>query len=249
MSEALSSAINALIDDGLQVANAAQAERDYFGASEGGQFCERRLAYSYHGEKRPPFPGRPLRRFRMGHWAEDETVDWMRAAGFKIEHSQAGFALLPRGDGSFEYRGHIDGVVKAGPEKLADIAMPYPCLFEHKIMKAAIWRASVKHGIEVGHPTYYAQVQIYMRQMGLAWCLFAYLNTDTSELHFELIPYKSEVGEALTEKVARILASKDPREFARLAQVSTDVNCKFCPYQEACWATPVVAAPKPLWMR
>jgi len=236
----LSDQLNALIDKGLQAENEKQAKRDYLGGSEIGQPCERRLAYSYHGEPREPFPGRPLRRFRMGHLHEAETVAWLQGAGFAIKHTQAGFSLA-----GGRFKGHIDGVAALG----GPLDLPYPLLFEHKVMKSAIWRAYVKHGVQKEHPTYYAQLQIYMRQFALKHALFMALNTDTSELHPELVPYDSAFAEGLIDKAARILTSKSAADFPRIAQASTDFNCKWCPYREPCWAPPKVASVKPAWMR
>ena len=236
----LSDEINGLVDLGLQRENAMQPPRDYLGGSEVGHECERRLAYSFHKEPREAFPGRPLRRFRMGHIHEAETVTWLQNAGFKIDHTQAGFSLA-----GGKFKGHIDGVAALG----GPLDLPYPLLFEHKVMKAVIWRAYVKHGLRTEHATYFGQVQIYMRQFALKHTLFGALNTDTSELHFELIPYDSAFAESLIEKAARILVSKSAGEFTRIASVSTDFKCKWCPYREPCWAPPKVAAVKPSWMK
>jgi hypothetical protein len=235
----VASQINALIDAHLQAENAKQPARNYLGASEIGQPCERRLAYSYHKASREPFPGRPLRRVRLGHLHEDETVAWLRGAGFTIEGQQDEYSVL---DG--RSAGHIDGVVTAGP-----VDLPYPMLWEHKIMKSNIWRACQTHGVQKEHPTYYGQCQIYMRQFGLANTLFTALNSDTSELLFEVIPFVAAEGEALAEKTVRIVSSTSPNQFPRIAHVSTDFQCKWCPYNEPCWAPPKVAQPKPMWMR
>lgn len=235
----LSDQINVLIDAHLQRENANRPVRDYLGASEIGQECERRLGYSYHNYPREEFPGRALRRFRLGHIHEDETVAWLQGAGFSINHSQAGFSLA-----GGRFKGHIDGIAATG----GPLDLPYPLLFEHKIMKASIWRAYVKHGVRKEHPTYFGQVQTYNRQFGLLNTLFAGLNADTSELHFELIPYDAVYAEQQIEKAARVLSSKDPLELVRIASVSTDFKCKWCPFRESCWAPPKVAAVKPSWM-
>lgn len=238
-SDAIAEQINAAIDVYLQAENAKQPARLYLGASEIGQPCERRLGYSYHKSAREPFPGRALRRFRLGHLHEDETAAWLRGAGFVIEGQQAEYSVF---DGRSQ--GHIDGVVTAGP-----VALPYPMLWEHKIQKSSIWRATKKHGVRSEHPTYFAQCQIYMRQFGLAHALFTALNSDTSELLFEVIPFDAAFAETLVEKTIRIVESKSPEELPRITATSTDFTCKFCPYHEACWSTPKVEAPKPMWMR
>jgi hypothetical protein len=239
-SEAVAAAINAAIDVHLQAENDKQAPRLYLGASEIGQPCERRLGYSYHKAPREAFPGRALRRFRLGHLHEDETVAWLRGAGFTIEGQQAEYSVL---DGRSQ--GHIDGVVTAGP-----VVLPYPMLWEHKIMKSTIWRSTDKHGVRSEHPTYFAQCQIYMRQFGLANALFTALNSDTSELLFEVIPFDAAFAETLVEKTVRVVECKAPEELPRVSSSSTDFQCKWCPYHERCWSVAnLIPQPKPMWMR
>jgi hypothetical protein len=245
--EILSGKINALIDRALEKENAAQERRTYLGASRIGVECERRLGYEYHGHDGDPFPGKAIRRFRLGHIHEDETVRWLHMAGFvlrthKEDGSQFGFSVA---DGKFA--GHTDGVLMGGP----DIGLAYPGQWEHKIAKASSYAGMAKHGIKKAQPTYYAQAQIYMRQFSLAWCLFTVLNSDTSELLFEIIPYVAAEAEALIEKAARIIESASPMDLPRIASVETDYRCRFCPFKGQCWAAPKASldAPKPNWLR
>lgn len=245
--EELSNRINGLIDAALEARNAAEERRTYLGASRIGEPCERRLAYEYHGAEAEPFPGKAIRRFRMGHLHEDETADWLRLAGFDLrthqpDGSQWGFSLA---DGRFA--GHTDGVIVGGP----DIpGLVYPCAWEHKVMKSSIWTATKARGVKEEHVVYYAQCQIYMRQFDLQSCLFTALNTDTSALLFEVIPYRPAEAEALIDKAARIIESRAPEELQRVATKETDYRCRFCPFRRQCWERrETTATPAPMWMR
>jgi hypothetical protein len=232
--------LNALVDNALEVDNASQPPREYLGASEIGDLCERKLAFKWHKYPAEPFKGRGIRRFRMGHIHEDETVRWLKMAGFKLQGEQAGFDLA---DGKFS--GHIDGDIVAGP-----IALPYPVLFEHKIMKSSIWRALTKSNVETEHPKYFGQLQVYMRQLDRKAALFTALNTDTSELHFELVAYDAAKAEVYIDRARRILTSESPQELPRIGRSEFDFACKFCPYKAACWEAPVVpATPTPMWLK
>jgi len=246
-SEALSGKINALIDAALEAENAAQERRTYLGASRIGVECERRLGFEYHGHDGEPFPGKAIRRFRLGHLHEDETVRWLRLAGFDVrthtaDGKQWGFSLA---DGRFA--GHTDGIIAGGPNVRG---LVYPCQWEHKIMKASSWAGTVKNGVRKAHPEYWAQCQIYMRQFGLEFALFTALNTDTSELLFEVIDYDADAAERLIEKAARIIESASPMELPRVASVETDYRCRFCPFSGQCWAAPkaTIDAPRPSWL-
>jgi hypothetical protein len=242
----LSEIINDLIDKALEAENAAQPKRTYLGASIIGTECERRLAYGFHGHDGEAFPGKAIRRFRLGHLHEDETAAWLRKAGFDLRThdesgEQFGFSLA---DGRFA--GHTDGIIVGGP----NIGREWPALWEHKIMKSSIWTATKKVGVREKHYTYYAQCQIYMRQFGLSWALFTALNTDTSELLFEVIDYNAAEAEALIAKAARIIESKAPEELPRVGANEMDYRCKWCPFAATCWKPVEVVAPvRPAWLK
>ncbi len=233
-------AINEAIDRALEAENAAEPARTYLGASEIGDECERKLAYKWHGHTGEPFKGRGIRRFRMGHIHEDETVRWLKLAGFNLKASQLRFVLA---DGKFS--GGVDGVILGGP-----VDLPYPLLFEHKIMKASSWREMSRGKLEDINQRYFAQAQIYMRQFDLKHALFTALNTDTSELHFELVPHEPAKAEIYIERARRILTSQAPEELPKAGHNEHAFVCKWCAYRETCWAAPkVAAAPAPAWLR
>jgi hypothetical protein len=250
-SEALSAKINGLIDAALEKENAARPKRDYLGASRIGEECMRRLGYEYHHTPGDAFPGHAIRRFRMGHMHEDEIVDWLIKAKFdlrvkKPDGDQYGFGLAPHPEtGRPRFAGHTDGIIVGGP----DVGVIWPALWENKIMKAEIWRATLRHGVRQEHFIYFAQTQIYMRQFALAHCLFTALNTDTSELLFELIPFDAALAETLIDKAAMIIESRHPEELPRVAREETDYRCKFCPFRNVCWSKPVTPAARPTWLR
>lgn len=240
MPQDISDVINPLIDAALEAEVAAQPARDYLGASEIGDLCERKLAFKWHGVEGKPFEGRGIRRFRLGHIHEDETARWLKGAGFALKGEQLRFHLA---DGKFS--GGVDGVIVGGP-----IELPYPLLWEHKIMKAVYWRECKRGGVEITNPKYFAQAQVYMRQFGLAACLFTALNSDTSELYFELVPFDAAKAETFIERAQRIITSASPVELPRIGFSAQDFNCKFCPYKAVCWAEPKKAeTPTPSWLK
>ena len=78
---------NAEIDAGLQAGYRATAPRTYLGGSRLGHPCERALQFEYGMRPRtraPPFDGRTLRIFAIGHALEDSAAAWLRGAGFDL---------------------------------------------------------------------------------------------------------------------------------------------------------------------
>lgn len=236
----LSENLNALINASLEEENNKQAPREYLGGSRVGVECSRALFYEYKNHTKDPdknFTGKVIRRFRMGHMHEIETAAWLRSAGFtllteKADGSQFGFNI-----GKGRIRGHIDGVLTAGP----DIGVPYNILWEHKIMKNSKFNECVKHGVQKANFVYFAQTQMYMAYMPpvlnfpVNHTLFTALNTDTSELYFELVAYNPQIAQNLSDRAARIVMSASASELPRITKDKNDYRCKFCSYYDTCW--------------
>ncbi len=173
--------INASIDAALVAADRVKAPREYLGASRIGEPCSRKLVYEHTRTPKDEggeFDGRILRIFDAGHQFETLSIRWLRAAGFDLRtHNRSGEQFgFSVGDGRI--RGHIDGVIVAGP----DVGISWPALWEHKALKATSWSDLVKRGLEASKPVYWGQVQLYMAYMGLAVALFTAMNKDTQEL-------------------------------------------------------------------
>jgi hypothetical protein len=93
-------------------------------------------------------------------------------------------------------------------------------------------------------------MQVYMRQFDLRAGLFTALNTDTSELHFELIEYDDKAAESYIEKAVRILSSRDPLELPRIGATRYDFLCSFCPHKDTCWDIPKAnTSTPPPWLK
>lgn len=248
--------LNALVDAGLECDGKDEPKRTYLGGSRIGEPCYRRLGYEYEvalGRREgEAFKGKSLRRFRMGHMHEAETARWLRSVDFDLQTEgpdgkQLGFDTLPRDDGSPRLSGHYDGIIHGGPE---DLDLPYPLLWEHKIMKASSWASCAKSGVRDFSPVYYGQLQIYMRYADLNNALFTALNTDTSQLHFEIVEYDRKVANEIFSRAMWIIAETEihsPRELPRIAASPSSWHCKFCPFADECWSKPKASPGKTPW--
>jgi hypothetical protein len=160
------------------------------------------------------------------------SVKWLRGAGFDLRtHRRDGgqFGFSAAGG---RLRGHIDGVIVAGP----DVGASWPVLWEHKAINAKSWNDLVKRGLRASKPLYYAQVQIYMAYMEVGHTLFTALNKDSQALHHELVGADTREAQALSDKAVNILRAVDARELPpRVAAAADFYLCRLCPFARRCW--------------
>jgi len=256
--ERIARRLNSRIDAALQAEVEKEKVRGYLGGSRLGLECDRRLAFEYQfqaeahrrqrlGESLPTkFPGRLIRRFRMGNWCEEEVAQWLLMAGVALDTvdkdgKQFGWSTYySEAAGRDIIAGHIDGIICDD----AGIGFPTPCLWENKVMKASIWRAFVKHGLAETQPVYYGQVQVYMAYQSLADgvdyenTLFTAMNADTSELAVEVVPYNARAAQAASDRGVRVVEARSPADLARIATSRDSFACKFCDFKDDCWSMP-----------
>lgn len=231
--------LEALIDIGLQQARTAEARRTYLGASRLGVECTRALQYEYADAPVDPgrdTPGRMLRIFERGHVLEECMIGWLRGAGFDLrtrrdDGAQFGFSAL---DGRL--RGHVDGVLVAGPE-----GHDYPALWECKCLGAKSWRDLHKHKLAVAKPVYAAQVAMYQAYLGLHErpALFTAINADTMEIYAERVPFDGALAQRMSDRAVQIVLATDAGELLpRSFTDPTHFECRMCPWQDRCWRSP-----------
>lgn len=234
--EPLGARINTCIDTALEAERATQHPRDYLGASRIGEPCTRRLVYEFRKISVDPgkeFAGQTLRIFEAGHVFEDLAIRWLRLAGFDLrtqtrEGGQFGFETA-----GGRIRGHVDGVIVGGP----NLEIRWPVLWEHKALKASSWNDTIKKGVRVSKPVYFAQMQIYMAYMGLDAALFTALNKDTCELYHEYVLLDASLAQELSDKAVQVLRASDAGDLLpRIAAHADFYLCRFCPYSQRCWS-------------
>ena len=240
----LSEQVNVLIDETLAAENAAQPPRDYLGGSRLGVPCERALQYEYAQAPKDDgakFDGKTLRIFAAGHLFEDLAAGWLRAAGFELyttrgnrpDDGQFGFSVA-----GGRIRGHVDGIIAAGP-----LLSAAPALWECKSLNAKSWKDTAKRGVTVSKPVYAAQIAVYQAYMeasvpGISAnpALFTAINKDTAELHHELVPFDGALAQTASDKGVRIIKATEAGELLpRIAQSADFYECRFCAWSDRCW--------------
>jgi hypothetical protein len=203
--------------------------RQYLGASAIGSECLRKVQYDWMCD--PQFPARIKGVFARGHFFEDLTRQHLIAAGFRF--APADRLKFTAVGGLF--RGHADGIVVSGP-KLP--AIRYPCVWEHKCLKAQGWRAIERDGLTGLYAVYAAQVAIYQAYLDVTnAALFSVVNADTCErLHF-LVPFDAQLAQSTSDRaVAIIKATRAGELLPRVTEDPQDWRCKMCSHRERCWA-------------
>lgn len=228
-----------------------ETPRDYLGGSRLGVHCERALGYEYHKTPKDEgrgFSGRVYRIFDRGHDGEARMAEYLKRAGFDLEEEkpsggQWGFAVAQDEEGIYRLRGHADGIIRGGPSRIGSYNMDkrYPMLWENKIIKSSRYAALQKAGAKESEWEYFVQCQVYMAYLGLEYALFTAVNADTMHVHAELIPLDLEIAQAASDKGVRVIKSVSPEELPKIAHSQTDFRCRWCDWQDQCWATKEVS--------
>jgi hypothetical protein len=221
--------INVLLNDLIERAEPpGRNYRQYLGASAIGAECLRKVQFDWMCD--PVFPARIKDIFARGHFFEDATRRHLIAAGFKFAPAdRLEFKAI---DGLF--RGHADGIITAGPQSLG---LYYPCLWEHKCVKAKGFRAIERDGLNGLYEIYAAQVALYQAYLDVTNpALFRVVNADTCErLHF-LVPFDAQLAQAMSDRaVAVIEATRTGELLQRIADDRDDWRCRICSHVERCW--------------
>lgn len=243
-SAAFSANFEAIIDRAMEAKQQAETPRNYLGASRIGEDCLRKLGYEYAKAPKDEgreFKGKTLRVFKRGHNGEADMIDWMRLAGFtlvteKADGGQIGFAIAwDEERGCYRIAGNCDGVITAAPY---DAGLVCPSLWENKVLSDKSWNDTVKKGVRASKPVYFAQMQLYMAYLDLTANpgLFTALNGNTGEIYAEKVPFDREAAQRESDKGAKVVMASSPEELPRIAREPTDFRCKFCDYQNRCWA-------------
>jgi len=236
--------INTLIDEALVAENATRPPRDYLGGSRLGVACDRALQYEYAGAPKDDggdFDGQTLRIFAAGYVFEDLAIGWLRRAGFDLYTTkgnrpggeQFGFSVA-----GGRIRGHVDGIINAGP-----VLLGFPALWECKSLNAKSWKDTAKRGVAISKPVYAAQIATYQAYMEATVpaisknpALFTAVNKDTAELHHELVPFDGALAQAASDKAVRIIQATEAGELLpRVAQSADFHECRFCSWSDRCW--------------
>lgn len=193
--------------------------------------CERSIWYSLRWAHVPEQPqGKRERIFETGNLYEERLIRYLRAAGVQVDDVDPATGrqvTVELADGYV--RGKLDGVATRVPT-----AERAEHVVECKSLKAADFRAIVKHGLAKAKPDHFAQCQLYMHATGIQRALYIGANKDTDELITERLTYDVAFCLKVEARLARIVEAQAPP--SKISDDPAAFACKFCRAADQCHA-------------
>lgn len=219
----------ALAMDEAIVAKAREGDSSGVPMSGATSGCDREIWFGFRWAAPLEKPnGKQQRRFRTGNQYERWLLDDLRLTGAEVreidETTGKQFAVQ-LADGHL--RGKADGIA------LGIIEAPKTeHVVECKSMKAADFRAILKHGLAKAKPEHWMQCQLYMHGLGILRCLYICANKDTDEIHTVRLDYDPVAALATEARIARIVDMAEPP--ARASDDPAAFVCTFCKAKDIC---------------
>lgn len=208
---------------------------NYIGASIIGHECDRRIWLDWKGivdhkkyveeEK----IGQKQEIFHRGHIEEEVFIKKLQNAGYELKERQASFSAY---DGKLQ--GHCDGIIvdKTGNE----------FIFEFKTMKETLFNKASKHSLEVSHPQYLKQIQLYMQFIdlnsydGVKKALIVCQNKNSDwQRYYEIHYINPPIIQAILSKFERIISYEDQMPGLLCNPENPSFICKMCDYFKFCY--------------
>ena len=181
------------------------------------------------------FSARTLRIFEFGHIIEDQMALWLRQSGFDLRTEDKGGKQFGFSIADDQIKGHIDGVICSGPDAAG---LQYPMLWECKSSNDRKFKEFVRVGVAQANKTYAAQIAVYQAYMDLTDnpALFTVVNKNTSEIHFEFVPFDKALAQKISDRGVQILTATESSEILpRISHTREYHLCKWCEFQNTCW--------------
>jgi hypothetical protein len=202
--------------------------RSHLGASLIGEECARKIWYGFHWFVKPKFDGRMLRLFNRGHLEEARFIAMLLAAKVTIYQQDENGKQFRISDCDEHFGGSGDGVAIGLP----DLPNNEPCLLEFKTHNDKSFKALIKSGVDIAKPQHYAQMQVYMRKMGLRYGLYGAVNKNDDSLHLEIIALDIETADLYLNKAKAIIWMRTPPR--RISESPGWLACSWCDYKPQC---------------
>lgn len=219
------------IDRRYAAARNRKRNRRHLGASMIGKPCGRAVYYSWRWFYSGQHTGRLHRLWDRGHSEEPKFIELLSSVDIKVIDRN------PDTDEQFQFAAHsghfggsCDGWIVP---YVGDLDLPEGVgLFEAKTYNDKRFKLVEAKGVLSSDPTYYNQMQVYMKAFNLSWGLFCAVNKNDDSLYFEVIHYREEIAEAYWDRAEKIVEAQSPP--ARISEDASWWQCKMCDFREIC---------------
>jgi hypothetical protein len=209
------------------VATHTEEPRAHLGASIIGHHCTRYVWLSFRWAFVEKFEGRLLRLFRRGHSEEAHVVFDLQNAGMVVDdHDKETGRQFQFADGHFA--GSTDGIIRSGVPD----APKKPHVLEIKTHSLKSFTAVKKDGVQKSKPQHYAQMQVYMRKLGIDRALYFAVCKDNDQIHTERVKLDAEYADELIGKAQWII--RQDRMPEPISADPTWYQCSYCPARRLC---------------
>ena len=212
-------------------ADASDGFRSHLGASLIGKACERALWYDFRWTTKARFEGRVLRLFETGNREEERLVRNLRRTGATV------LEVDPETGRQFRVQahgGHFGGSLDGVAIHLLEAPKAWHVL-EFKTHSNKSFTDLVAKKVRESKPQHFAQMQIYMRLMGMNRAMYLAVNKDTDDLYVQRVEADVAYAEQLLEKARRIIFAPTP--LPRISEEPSWYQCRLCDHADVCHGT------------
>lgn len=205
-----------------------EGNRSHLGASLIGKECDRDLWYTFNWAMVAHFEARTLRLFNRGHLEEGRLIAMLLMIGCQVFQYESPGKQYRISDAGGHFGGSGDGVVIGIP----DVDPGTPVLAEFKTHNDKSFKKMQVDGVKEAKPEHWAQMQVYMRKMGLGVALYCAVNKNDDDIYMELVPIDTMAGDFFLARANRIIPIREAPK--KIAESTGDWRCKWCNHKPVC---------------
>lgn len=214
---------------GAYEADADEDRRAHLGASVIGSPCDRAIWYGWRWAARVKHEGRLLALFERGDREEDRLVRDLRRVGIDVQqHDEDTGEQLRVSWWGGHFGGSCDGIAKSGVPGRESRSM----VLEFKTSGDKPFKELRRDGVRKSKPQHFAQMQVYMKGLGLDLALYIAVNKNTDAIHTEFVDYDEGEATKILERAERIAFSDEAPE--RISEDPSWYQCKWCDFRPIC---------------
>ncbi len=204
--------------------------RSHMGASILGGECARAIWYSHHWATKPTFTGRMQRLFNRGHMEEGRFVAMLRLIGVDVRQFDENGKQYRISGSHGHYGGSGDGLGTNVP----DLPPGEWAVLEFKTHGENSYKELIKKGVRAAKPEHWAQMQQYMRKMGVRYSLYMGVNKNNDEIHAEIVELNPESADQFINRADKIVwLRKAPSKIGNPPSAG-NFACKWCDHRPVC---------------